>query len=112
MASHFPVIPHATLTVVQSPENVTPSKTVTVKTFPFVVGRTEGSLIIPDKNVSRKHVQITYNSTTNAYYLTDLNSSNGTRIDSQRVTPGQPTYLSNGAMISIGPNVVVRFEIS
>ena len=107
-----PVIPLATLTVVQSPENVTPSKTVTVKTFPFVVGRTEGSLIIPDKNVSRKHVQITYNSTTNAYYLTDLNSSNGTRIDSQRVTPGQPTYLSNGAMISIGPNVVVRFEIS
>jgi len=107
-----PVIPVATLTVVQATSNVTPSKVVTVKSFPFIVGRTEGGLIIPDQNVSRMHLQITFNSATNTYFLTDLNSSNGTKIDNQKIPSGEPIQVANGAVIGLGPNVVLRFDIN
>jgi pSer/pThr/pTyr-binding forkhead associated (FHA) protein len=41
-----------------------------------------------------------------------LQSSNGTRLNEQRLNPGQPAVLSNGAVIALGPNVTLRFSIS
>jgi pSer/pThr/pTyr-binding forkhead associated (FHA) protein len=112
MIASTPVIPLAKLTVVQATGKVTPSGVVTIKTFPFIIGRTEGALTIVEQNVSRKHAQITFDAAANVFYLTDLNSSNGTRLNNQRLTTGQPTKLINGAMIGIGPDVTLRFEIS
>ncbi|HSO11391.1 MAG TPA: FHA domain-containing protein, partial [Anaerolineales bacterium] len=112
MMASTPVIPLAKLTVVQAAGTVTPTGIVTLQSFPFIIGRTEGGLIIGEQNVSRKHAQITFDAARNAFYLTDLNSSNGTRLNNQRLTPEQPTQLTSGTMIGIGPNVVLRFEIS
>ena len=106
-----PLIPTGKLIVVQAGVKVAPSEVVTLKNFPFVIGRTEGSLTIADQNVSRRHAQITFDGMTNVFYLTDLKSSNGTRLNNERIIPGQPVKLNNGATIGLGPGVSLRFEI-
>jgi hypothetical protein len=112
MISSGPTMPHAALTVLQSAGGAAPQGSVPVAAFPFVMGRTEGAFVVVDPNVSRKHAQITYDDVSNAFYLTDLNSANGTRLNHQRLTPGQPVHLTNGAVIGLGPNVTLRFDLS
>ena len=111
MIAGGPILPHATLTVLQSGGGSAPEGTISVASFPFLMGRTEGALTVTDPNVSRKHAQITYDAVSNAFYLTDLNSANGTRLNQQRLTPGQPVHLTNGAVIGLGPNVTLRFDL-
>ena len=90
--------------VVKGPKVITP--------LPFVIGRTEGALLIPDPNISRKHAQISYDATLRAYLINDMNSSNGTYVNSKRLMPGQVTQLSNGSVIGLGPSITLRFELS
>ena len=108
-----PVIAKASLMVVRSPEDaINQGQQIALAQFPFVIGRLEGSLIIKDANISRRHAQITYEVASRSYFITDLNSSNGTRVNEQRLAPGQPVQLTRGAVIGLGPNVTLRFELS
>jgi hypothetical protein len=101
------MIPSATLTVLKGEDlGSTP-----VAPLPFVIGRSEGTWIIADSNISRRHAQITYDDIQQAYYLTDMNSSNGTLLNNQRLIPGQPIRLSGGSVIGLGPNVTLRFDL-
>ena len=54
-----------------------------------------------DASISRRHAQITYEAGSRSYFLTDLNSSNGTRLNEQRLAAGQPARLSRGAEIGL-----------
>ena len=76
-----------------------------------MIGRVEGSLIIPEANISRRHAQINYNEANRVYTITDLNSSNGTRLNNQPLVAGQPSQLAGGSVIGLGPNVTLRFDI-
>jgi hypothetical protein len=107
-----PVGPQATLTVTQATGAAAPRGAIPVAQFPFVIGRSEGQLIIQDGNISRKHAQISFDAARQAFTITDLNSSNGTRLNNQRIPPGQPTPLAKGTLIGLGPNVTLRFDIS
>ena len=95
---------------VQQPANATQGPTL-VDQFPFIIGRIEAHLIIKDPNLSRRHAQITYDDTRREYFLTDLGSSNGTYLDSQRLIPNQPIRISSGAIIKLGTNAIVRFDL-
>jgi VWFA-related protein len=106
-----PVTQVALLTVLQAGGGNLPQGPVPVNQFPFVIGRTEGTLIISDQNISRRHAQIDYDANRRAYVLTDLSSSNGTRLNDQRLSPNQPSLLSSGALIRLGPNVTIRFDL-
>jgi hypothetical protein len=112
MVGGSPVISRPVLTVIRAPAGVFSQAQVMVDSLPFVIGRTEGRLIVNEANVSRRHAQITYDDARQAYFLTDLQSSNGTRINEQRLNPGQPVQLTNGTVIGIGPNVTIRFTMS
>lgn len=113
IASAPNIMPRAFLTVLESGGNVsTPKGPTPLAPLPFVIGRSEGALIIQDPNISRKHAQITYDDRQRAYFITDLNSSNGTRLNSQRLMPNQPMRLENGAVIGLGPNLTLRFDVS
>jgi hypothetical protein len=112
MISSTPVaVSRPFITVIHSPTGLATPGRITVDQLPFILGRSEGNLNIPEPNISRRHAQITYDDARQAYYLTDLNSSNGTRLNEQRLTPGQPVHLAGGAMIGLGPNVTVRFDL-
>jgi len=109
--SSAPVIQTATITVVQAGGGNSMQGPVLVSQIPFVIGRTEGSLVIPNPNISRRHAQIDFDAGRQAYLITDLNSSNGTILNNQRLAPNQPVLLSSGSTIGLGPNVIIRFDL-
>lgn len=106
-----PRMPRATLSALDTASSPAPKGPVLISPLPFVIGRTDAAFTIQNANISRKHAQITYDETQRAYFITDLNSSNGTSLNSQRLTPGQAARLTSGAVIGLGPNVTVRFDI-
>jgi hypothetical protein len=102
----------AYLTVTNFPIEIGTSGRVQLDQFPFIVGRTEGNLLVPAPSVSRRHLQVTFDASSQAYFVTDLNSSNGTTLNGQRITPLQPMRLENGVLLGLGPSVVIKFELS
>jgi FHA domain/von Willebrand factor type A domain len=106
-----PLMPRATVSILDSDGSAAPKGPVLISPLPFLIGRTEGAFVIQNANISRKHAQITYDAAQRAYFITDLNSSNGTRLNSQRLTPGQAARLASGTVIGLGPNISVRFDL-
>jgi len=99
------------VTVMSIAGSTSSGRQIILDQFPYIIGRTEGQLVIPDGSVSRRHAQITCDAGAQIYYLTDLNSSNGTKLNGQPMTPGQPMLLTSGCIIGLGPNVTIRFEL-
>jgi VWFA-related protein len=106
-----PIMPRAVITVLEAGGSAAPKGAVLVTPLPFVIGRTEGAFTIQNPNISRKHAQITYDEAQRAYFVTDLNSSNGTFVNSQRLSPGQATRLTGGVVIGLGPSITLRFDL-
>ena len=112
MISSAPLIPRATLTVMEAGGSMASKSPTVISPLPFVIGRTEGALVLKDPNISRKHAQISYDAAQQAYVINDLTSSNGTYVNSKRIIPGQPAQLANGSVIGLGPAITLRFELS
>jgi len=99
------------LTMKQLPADLqSPERTLIVQ-FPFTIGRMEGDLIIQEVSISRRHAQITFDNARQTFYITDLKSSNGTTLNDQRLIPEQPTQLTSGSRIGLGPNVFIQFDL-
>jgi hypothetical protein len=58
--------------------------------------------------VSRFHCEIQQSN--GQLYITDLNSSNGTRINGEFLDPGKPTLLRKGAKLDLGGSVELEFN--
>lgn len=102
----------ATLELITSGQSgIASGKRFPVQEFPFIIGRQEGKLILPDPSISRRHAQITYDARSNRYLLADLNSSNKTRLNGAVLSPEQPRPLENGDVIALGPRVQFRFHL-
>ena len=106
-----PMLPRATITFLQAGGTNAPKGPTVIAPLPFIMGRTEGTLILQDPNISRKHVQITFDEAQRAYFVEDLNSSNGTYVNAKRIMPGQPVQLSHGTVIGLGPGISMLFEV-
>lgn len=50
--------------------------------------------------VSKQHVRI--QDIGNGYQITDLGSTNGTRVNEERLIPNQPVFLPNGSRLRLG----------
>lgn len=71
------------------------------------IGRdSSSSVILPDESVSRMHAQIVRQQT--GLYLSDLNSSNGTRLNGALIAA--PTLLAHGDLLQFG-EVGLRCEL-
>ena len=77
---------------------------------PGILGRSSSATInIPERSVSRKHLFFDPTSSSKGkprIYIRDLNSTNGTFLNGQRISSG---YIRPGDKISLG-RVVIRFE--
>lgn len=112
MLAAQPGIVRARLTVERSLSDISmQGQQISVELFPFVIGRREGNLLIQDPSLSRRHAQITFDGANGTFFITDLKSSNGTRLNGVPLAPGQAKQLTSGAVINLGPNVVVRFDL-
>lgn len=79
-------------------------------TMPLVtIGRTpDNSLTLTDAQVSRHHAELRIER--QVVTVTDLGSTNGTRIGGTRILPNQPVQLTDGVVLSIGPfSLTFRF---
>ncbi len=70
----------------------------------ITVGREVGDILIKNPSVSARHLKIEKNGS--IYTLSDLNSTNGTFINDERVTSRE---LKSGDLIAVGRHVL-RFE--
>ncbi len=59
------------------------------------------NLVLADPVVSRKHVQLTREGA--LYFLEDLGSSFGTRVNGAQLPAGEKRLLKNGDVIAVGP---------
>lgn len=80
---------------------------------PFRVGRAkDNDAALPvdsSSGVSGHHLTITYER--GAYFALDDSSKFGTTINGNAVTKGEPTQLTDGDQIGLGPIVKVVFNI-
>lgn len=75
----------------------------------WVAGRDPASEIpIDSPHVSRKHFELAR--TKEGFFITDLGSSNGTKLNGQRIPPHEPKRLESGDEIQV-KNVEMAFEI-
>jgi len=76
----------------------------------IIIGRSVTSDIVFDnEDVSRTHAYIYCDIQNNEYYLVDNGSSNGTFLNKKKMTPGQPSILSDNDEITFGPQARVIY---
>lgn len=75
------------------------SETIILSHFPFMFGRLEeqADYCIKNPAVGKLHAEITKEGSD--YFLTDMNSRNGTIVNGEYLVPGQSAYLNNGDII-------------
>lgn len=81
-----------------------PDKVYILKRGELKIGRSEeGQIVLPDNShqVSRAHCSIKVNA--GKFFLTDLNSVNGTVLNGKHLPPNQPAPLKLGDTVQLGP---------
>lgn len=75
----------------------------------WTVGRSPSSEIyINDSSISRKHFELS--KTSQGYYVTDFDSSNGTTINGERIEANHPYPVRSGDVITVR-NIQIVFEV-
>jgi two-component system NtrC family sensor kinase len=90
----------ATLHVLQGPDK---GRTYQTPDEPAVIGRSSDQIHLSDHTASRRHAEIRPDN--GSWLLVDLNSSNGTYLNGQRVI--SPTVLRHGDQIKVGSTLLV-----
>jgi len=71
------------------------------------VGRDPDNVLVAnDAQVSRHHAEIQFDGA--SWNLLDLQSTNGTFVNEQRIWPGQPRRLQPGDVVRFGPNITFQ----
>ena len=65
--------------------------------------------VVADENVSRRHLRIA--AAGDQFYVEDLNSSNGTFLNEQRLVPFKPARLAYGANVALGDLVLMASKL-
>ncbi|MBW3622834.1 MAG: FHA domain-containing protein [Armatimonadetes bacterium] len=73
------------------------------------LGRQDTTVLIQDPTVSRRHARITLDE--GGLRIEDLDSSNGTTVDGERLNPGEPKAIHDGATIQVG-SVSLKLEVN
>jgi hypothetical protein len=85
-----------------------------IRHSPFTIGRQkENDAVLPvdsASGVSKYHLTITYEDL--QYFARDDKSSFGSAIDGEPLVKGKPSLLHDGAVISLGPQVLIKFQLT
>jgi adenylate cyclase len=71
----------------------------------YTVGRSpDNDIQIEDKNISRYHLKIQCKE--NKYFITDLNSKNGTFVSGEDISPGFEVEVEEGVPVVVGMSII------
>ncbi|MEZ4864329.1 MAG: FHA domain-containing protein [Caldilineaceae bacterium] len=83
--------------------------TKVVHHFPCDIGREGCHFNVPhDGHISRRHARLTLRN--GNFYLSDLESRNGTFVDNTPLPPRQPVAVSELSVVRLGTNTVIKIE--
>lgn len=71
-----------------------------LKPGPNSVGRENCDILLMDGTISRRHALLTIEN--GAVMVTDLGSTNGTKVEGVRISPNQPTWAATGTLLQFG----------
>ena len=83
-----------------------PGSLVALKPEMAIGSQGDNDLVLRDRFVSSHHANLRWDGVT--WWIEDLNSTNGTFVNQQRVTPGAPLAVPGGSMLEVGD---VSFEV-
>lgn len=77
----------------------------------IIIGRGSNHVLaIPDNSISRNHIEVNFKE--GALFITDLGTSNGTKIEGQAIAPNSPTlYLESQTVILGQSEIKIQFEL-
>jgi pSer/pThr/pTyr-binding forkhead associated (FHA) protein len=99
----------ARLVIHHLPVGVQVPPAVELNKSPFTLGRVNGDLTVADARVSRKHAVITQEQ--GQFYIQDAASANGTMVNGVRLETDRKALLAPGAIIGLGPEILLKFEV-
>lgn len=77
----------------------------------WILGRHPAAdLTLACREISAKHAALAYSYASDQWTLTDLKSTNGTRVNGQILPPGDPRPVAVGDRIHLGPHLVNLVE--
>ncbi len=86
--------------------------TVIEQTSSWLIGRsTSCAIAVTERSVSRCHAAIGYYPSGD-FYITDVGSSNGTRVNRRRLAPLERQLLQDGDLIELGSLCIEFFLVS
>src|SRR5512138_2875481 len=83
-----------------SDSRLRPGVIIALKPETNVGSQAGNDLVLRDRFVSGQHARLRWDGA--SWFVDDLNSTNGTYINHQRLTPGVPAGLISGAILEIG----------
>ena len=77
----------------------------------WVIGRHPAAdLTIATRTISAKHCALAYSYAADRWSIQDLGSTNGTRLNGDRLNPGDPRPVAVGDRLHLGPNLIHLVE--
>lgn len=83
-----------------------PGGVVSLRPEMTIGSQSDNDLVLRDRYVSAHHASLHWDGVT--WWVEDLNSTNGTYVNQQRVAPGTPMAVPGGAILEVGD---VSFEV-
>lgn len=71
----------------------------------LVIGREDADVIVAGQGVSRRHAELI--ATPEGWFVRDLGSTNGTRLDGRRLEPGEAAAIQGPARLVFGSQVAL-----
>lgn len=82
---------------------------IELNTYPSIIGR-KNPLLQTERDVSRLHAEINYDSITQKFSIKDMGSANGTFINDARLEQNQAYEIQPGTRVRLGPKLVLWFD--
>lgn len=94
--------------VLQSPSSP-PDREKIFGAFPVVIGRDGCDFNVPDPRISRQHLKITLQN--GKFYITDLESRNGTFMGEDKLLPNQPVPINSVTRVRLGQQTHLELDV-
>ncbi|MBA4384280.1 MAG: hypothetical protein C0410_06060 [Anaerolinea sp.] len=102
IASHL-IVEHST-----DKENI--GKQIDIEAYPFILGRIL-PILASEIGVSRRHAEINFDSQKKSFTITDLQSTNGVRLEGHTLLPSTLYEIKVDTLIGLGPDVILKFGV-